>query len=514
MEKRLLIVITLLTTRLYADDFACHSFFTVRPQFRLVSPEKETQFRNDRMLLRKGGIEGTVQVVVFGGKSNNGLNVNRYFLPSNRAALTAQEYKAPQFTQDGIFVKTLEARNFNIATNPAADTTFKSTIYFRPHQETAGIGLSWIQNLWHDSNGVPRIWGELSFPIQYVNNQMNLNEIIVSNGGGVADTIGLDGAPHVGDMKQAFKQKTWCYGKVDNCADLSAWSVSDIEITFGYNALNDDACNFNFYAGFVVPTGTKIDQKNAAYIWRPVVGNNHHWGLLFGAHNGFIVFEHKQHQLLLEFDAEGQYLFANTQWRSFDLVQQGPWSRYLEVYTDVAQALQAEADTPPLQMDAGTSGINVFTTCARVHPKFTTNTNSGFVYTWNGTRFAQLQAELGFNFFVRQAEQITKERWDVDVAVKNIDGAGQTNIARSIMDNFPGSAITVADYTPLTLTDLDLNSAAHPTTLTHTVYLTIGFNWNDICLPTFFGLGASYEVTTATTALDRWLVFGKVGISF
>ena len=134
----------------------------------------------------------------------------------------------------------------------------------------------------------------------------------------------------------------------------------------------------------------------------------------------------------------------NTQWRSFDLVQQGQWSRYLEVYQNVAQATQAFNDPAPLNMNAGTSGINVFTTCAQVHPKFTANTNSGFIYTWKG-----LQAELGFNFFVRQAEEITKCSWNTDVAIKNITGAG-----------------------------------------------------------------ASYEFTTVTTALDRWLLFGKIGISF
>ncbi|MBY0110213.1 MAG: hypothetical protein K2X90_03825 [Candidatus Babeliaceae bacterium] len=510
MKKKIIKLVLLLTAKaVNCDDFACHSFFTVRPQFRLVAPEKEALFRNDRMLLREGGIEGTTQVTVYGGQSNNDLQLNRYFLPSNKTALTAQEYKAPNFTQDGLFVKDLEARNFNIETQQNSGTTFKSTILFKPQQTSFGIGLSWIQNLWHDTQGVPRIWGEISFPVQYIKNEMKLHEYIVDDGGGVSPTIGLDGAPHVANMTEAFKQKTWLYGKVDNCADLDAWGVSDIEITCGYNALTSDTCDFNAYGGFVVPTGTKIDQKNAAYIWRPVVGDNHHWGLLFGAHAGFIVFEHKLHRIDLEFDAEGQYLFKNTQWRTFDLVQQGQWSRYLEVYQNLQQATQAEADSAPLNMNAGTSGINVFTTCAHVHPKFTVNTNSGFIYTWKG-----LQVELGFNFFVRQAEEITKCSWNTDVAIKNITGEGQTNIARTIKDNFTGSAISLADYKHLTLSDLDLNSAAHPTTLTHTIYLALGWNWNDIFIPTFFGAGASYEFTTVTCALNRWLLFGKAGISF
>jgi hypothetical protein len=516
--KRKLVALALLfaAPAAHADDFAGHSFFTVRPQFRLVSPEKEALFRNDRMLLRDGGIEGTSQVVVYGGQSTNGCQLNQYFLPSNKTSLNVQEYKTPFFTQDGQPSKDIEARNFNIVTESGTET-FRSNISFNPQQTSFGIGFSWIQNIWHDCDGVPRVWGEISFPVQYIKNEMNLRETVLNDGGGVATiggvtTTGLDGAPHVANMTQAFAQSNWLYGKVNNCADLHEWGVSDIEITLGYNALFSEACDFNAYVGFVAPTGTKINQKNAAYIWSPVVGNNHHWGVLFGGHICFNLREYGEHSLRLEFDAEGQYLFKNTQWRSFDLVQQGQWSRYLEVYQNVAAATAAadSAISPaPLNLDAGTSGINVFTTCAQVSPKFTANTNTSFIYNYLG-----LQAEVGFNFFVRQAEEITKCSWVTDVAVKDVDGTGLTNIARTITNDFPNSDIALASYTPLTLADLDLNSAAHPTMLSHTVYAAAGWSWDDICLPVFIGAGGSYEFSTVNTALDRWLIFGKIGISF
>ncbi len=508
--KRKLVALALLVAApaVHADDFAGHSFFTVRPQFRLVSPEKEALFRNDRMQLKDGGIEGTCQVVVYGGQSNNGCAINQYFLPSNKTSLNVQEYKTPFFTQDGQPSKDLEARNFNIVTSSVTET-FRSNIAFNPQQTSFGIGYSWIQNIWHDCDGVPRVWGEISFPVQYIKNEMNLRENVLNDGGGADGNVGLDGAQHVGNMTEAFAQSNWLYGKVNNCADLSVWGVSDVEITFGYNALFSETCDFNAYVGFVAPTGTKIDQKNAAYIWRPVIGNNHHWGVLFGAHACFYLYECGLHNLRLEFDAEGQYLFKNTQWRSFDLVQQGQWSRYLEVYQNVAAATAAAGDPSPLNLDAGTSGINVFTTCAQVSPKFTANTNTGFIYNYRG-----LQFEGGFNFYVRQAEEISKCSWNTDVAVKDVDGTGLTNIARTIKNNFIGSDISLASYNPLSLADLDLNSAAHPTMLSHTVYAAAGWSWDDICIPTFVGFGGTYEFTTVNTALDRWLLFGKIGISF
>ncbi len=506
MIKKLYIL--LLPFALCADDFASHSFFTVRPQFRLVSPEKMALFRNDRMEVPENGIGTAVEVVLFGGQSLNDLALNRYFLTSNKSSLTAQEYKDPNFTQDGLFTKDLEARNFNIETT-ATDETFKSIIFFRPQQTTFGIGFGWLQNFWYDCDGVPRVWMEVSFPVQYVKNEMDLHETVINDGGGVSDTIGLDGAPHVANMKDAFKQSNWLYGKVDNCRKLDTWGVSDIEVVFGYNAFCSERCDLDAYAGFVAPTGTKINQCNAAYIFSPVVGNNHHWGLLFGAHACFRFYQHGLHTIRLEFDAEGQYLFKNTQWRSFDLVQQGQWSRYLEVYQNLAQAEAAAGATPPLTMNMGTSGINVFTLPAEVHPHFTINTNSAFIYNWKG-----LQAEVGFNFYSRQAEDIRRCSWNTDVAVKDIDGTGLTNIARTIKNNFHNSDTALVDYTPLTIADLDLNSAAHPTMLSHTIYAALGYNWDDICIPTFIGGGASYEFTTVDTALDRWLIFAKVGISF
>lgn len=506
MKKKLLLLTVVTSLIVRADDFAGHSFFTVRPQDILVSPEKEALFRNDRMLLGEGGIEGAFQVVVFGGQSNNDIELNKYFLPSNKASLNVQEYKTPNFTQDGLYTKDIEARNFNIETADA-DQTFKSNIFFRPYQSTFGIGFTWIQNLWHDSNDVPRIWGEINMPVQYVCNKMNLHETIINNGGGATGTPGLGGQPHVDSMEAAFKQEGMLYGKVDNCAKLSRWGVSEIEVTAGYNAVCTETCDLNTYAGFVIPTGTKINQRNAEYIFSPVVGNNHHWGLLFGGHIGMKVYDHGLHRIRLEFDAEGQYLFKNTQWRSFDLVQQGQWSRYLEVYSSIAQADVAAASPAPLNMDIGSFGINFFTTCAQVHPHFMVNTNTGFIYTWKG-----VQAEVGFNFYGRQAEEITKCSWNTDVAIKDISGDGVTTIARTIKNNFTASVMP--SYTPITLADLDLNSAAHPTMLSHTVYVAAGYTWDDICIPTFIGGGATYEFTTVNTALDRWLIFGKVGISF
>jgi len=63
--------------------------------------------------------------------------------------------------------------------------------------------------------------------------------------------------------------------------------------------------------------------------------------------------------------------------------------------------------------------------------------------------------------------------------------------------------------------DLDLSSAAHPCVISHTVYGAAGYYWDNLCFPIMIGLGGSYEFSgRMNTSLDRWLIWGKFGISF
>jgi hypothetical protein len=74
----------------------------------------------------------------------------------------------------------------------------------------------------------------------------------------------------------------------------------------------------------------------------------------------------------------------------------------------------------------------------------------------------------------------------------------------------------LADYLDnvLTIADLDFESAAHPCMFTHTVYGYVGVHFDDWCRPTFMGVGASYEFGPDNSSLDRWMVWGKIGMSY
>ena len=479
-----------------------HTFFSVRPQFQSATPERESFFRNDRMTMRDCGWGSAFQAVIFGGKSTRGKDLGAFFLPGcgNSNCINVLEFDpGTVLSQDNNTLKDVEARNFNIET---VDGTFASKVCFCPKQSVVGVGFVWKQALCYRDNGGVRFWGEISLPVVRVENTMGLRETVTNDGGGAVDEVGLDGAPRVANMTAAFRQSNWKYGKINAGCDMRKTRVADIELKLGWNSCASELCHVEAYAGIVIPTGNR---PKGEFVFEPIVGNNRHFGVMWGYNLGYELWNCEDHKIIVELDLNGRWLFRNHQTRSFDLCDKS-WGRYLETYANIEDA-QAAATAGDL--NSGTSGINVFTQCVKVSPRFANNFNTAFVYT-----HCDFMAELGWNFFARQREKVELQNWAGAAQVKDIGGAGNTNTARTIKNNYPDSFVDVADYQALALSDLNLDSAAHPAVLSHIIYGAIGYNWSDRCYPTFIGLGASYEFAHVNTAISHWTVWGKAGISF
>jgi hypothetical protein len=244
-----------------------------------------------------------------------------------------------------------------------------------------------------------------------------------------------------------------------------------------------------------------------------VIGNNRHFGVILGNTIGFDLWTKYCYNFHMYIDGVTRYLLKNHQIRSFDLVGR-PWSRYMEVYRTSEDAATAAATQ---NANSGTSGINVFTRCVRVRPHLSSTINTGFVLSWQRDCASGI-FEFGYNFFARQSEVVELDCSTsiANVALKGVNGVGTTTAARTIKYNFPASVFTFAErYQALTNCDIDLDSAAHPATISYTVYATLGYKWEREC-PFFIALGGSYEfaVNEINTTPDRWLVWGKCGFTF
>jgi hypothetical protein len=491
-----------------------HTFFSFRSEFQTGMPVRVSFFRND-LLDECQGLGGAMEAVVYGGQIDRegSAKIARFFLPGGctGCCLNVREFNPaqesnPVNTEDGSPIKDVEARHFNIRTRRQ---NFASRLCFSPEHKRLGIGFAYKQTLTRRCDGTTQFWFELGFPVERIQNSIRLTEAIESTGGGARQEIGLDNSPRVGTMVQAFNQRNWLFGKIDSRKHVK-WGVADVELKLGYNSITCEPCTLSSYLGVVIPTGTKVRNK---FVFEPVVGNNRHYGAILGNTIGFALWKKNCYNLYLYIDGVTRYLFRNHQIRSFDLIGK-PWSRYMEVYRTPEDAAAAAATDNP---NSGTSGINVFTRCVQVRPHLSANFNTGFVLSWQRD-CASWVAEFGYNFFARQAEvvELDGNTSISTVALKGVNGAGTTTAARTIKNNFQQSVFTFAErYQALTNCDIDLESAAHPATISYTVYATLGYKWEREC-PFFAAIGGSYEFSVAdiNTTADRWLIWGKVGFTF
>lgn len=503
-----------------SDDVYSRSFWADnQSRFRTGFPLHDTMFRSRRMDAKCDGIGGAVEVVGYFSKyqeDKENKHLSRFFMPFGLTQLNVIEYKVgvtdggtnPSTDNSDLNPsKNIEARNFNIQTS-STTTTYSGSIRFCPKQEIGGIGFSWMQTLWRDcETETPKLWFQVSFPVEMVKRQLILRETVFSDGGGAAPVTGLDGAPRVGNMTQAFKQMNWNYGRIDGKC-RHEWKVANVEVKLGWETYWSECCQLDGYIGFVAPTGTKVDKCVAKYIFSPVVGNNHHWEFILGNNYHVDAWQHNEHAVRLNYNMNSQIIFKNEQWRMVGLKDKD-WSWFQEVYSSLDQAQAAATAADP---NSGTSGVNVFTRKVEVSPRYAFDINAAAIYT-----YCNWTAEVGYNFYIRHSEKLALcGKFTDQIAIKSINGIGQLSLARNIGKNFRYDSYDVTDYSLVQIkkSDLDLLSASHPGILSNTIYGVVGYDWKTCDYPLFVSVGGSYEFTSINTAINRWTVWGKWGMSF
>ncbi|MCK5632208.1 hypothetical protein KAH94_00495 [bacterium] len=543
-------------------DTIGHTYFAGRPQYQSASAEKITLFR-DRMDAKKDidAKGGAFQFTVFGGKSGNESGLRSFFSPTCKTKLNVKEEGFIDSNRADLEKELPEStdiigRHFRILTNngykrlgsePVYEPLFESEICFTPKQTTFGIGLTWRQNLttlWADSpeDKDYNWWVEVSSPLTYIKNTMGLTEKVLEDGGEVYEDIieelGED-YEFFGNMKDAFNQKAFKYGKIidscnDKCNAMSKWRLADIELKVGAEWVKGDTCVLEGYFGILLPTGNK---PTAEYMFEPIVGHAGHWGILKGSSAYFKVWEDEVEgkKLHVTTDLNGTYLFERCEKRSFDLKCR-PWSRYMEVYVDADDAKKADeeiSDSVVASKLYATPGINVFTQDLKVRPRLSCSLNTAFVYTKEESGF---RGELGYNCYARQKECVKLScPWKTGVVLKASGGDGDSAPLATIGDRKELIETEVDTYTEvihvqsnsfnedfhnkvsITESDLDLDSAAHPAVFSHTFHASMGKRWEeneDRDYPTYLGAGASYEFGSDNAAMSRWTLWAKAGVSF
>lgn len=497
-----------------SSDATGHTYYSVRPLYQSAMPEKVSHFR-DRALARECGWGGAFDFTFFGGRTTKSKDLGEYFMFCHKNALSVNSDGAD-------LLRDVNPLHFNIQYGTEQyPGDFSSVIEFRPRQSVFGFGMTYKQYLGSNCECEPRWWLEVGLPIYHVRNDVRLTEADVQTTGDLQEG-------RAKDMTEAFTGDTtywngdkWLFGKI--VGSQKKTRVAEVEVKIGYDYIDCETCHMDGYFGIVIPASAR---PKGEYVFEAIPGNNFHGGFTFGASYGYMVWENCDKQIYWEVDTHSRYLIRNTQTRSFDLKNR-PWSRYMLTIADSdAASLVRQATTLEEALENLTPGINIFTRKVHVSPRFQFTLNNAFVYE-NG---CGLHVELGYGFWARQAEKVKlKDGWVEGPAIANLDPnafPGETN--RNIVNRLSnvgndndGAGVPYIDssngtdeqVTIIRLQDLNLQSAAHPATMSQLVYLSGGYHWDDLCYPVYVGLGGSYEFTGVNTAVNRWTLWGKFGVS-
>ena len=213
------------------------------------------------------------------------------------------------------------ASDFNII---SLNGDFKSQISFNPTRTECGVGLTYKQGF--DVNwcgfGDWTLWFEASGPITNVRTRMNLCESILNTGGGIntgdivdsdANIPGTINTP-VANMAQAFAQSQWNYGRIDCNCPTSKTRLANLDLIVGLETVQRPECHLESYVGVQVPTGNRVRSRE---LFEPIVGHNHHFGVMFGSNAGLEIWTDCENDksLWFEFTLHGLYFVSNNQTR-------------------------------------------------------------------------------------------------------------------------------------------------------------------------------------------------------
>ena len=500
------------------------STFVFRPQFQIGSPEYLTASR-ERMDAKEDGNGGSLQLTLFGGRSTKPGKLASYFTPDCKTCLRANSENT-----DGTTDLIAQHFNVNLQEQDGQETLFSSRISFCPRVKTIGLGIVYRHNLHQLLSDCydpeeRHAWFEISTPLTRIETTMGLSERITTSQTLEAEKVEELDQTFYSSMKAAFNQNAWCYGKINGCCECSETRLADITVMLGYETVKCDCCLIESYIGFLAPTGNR---RCGHYVLEPIVGHAKHWGFVKGTNIIGKLWEDCEQERLLQvaMTIHGQYLFKKEEIRSFDLKNK-PWSRYMEVYKNEAQAQEAlnlQESSEEAAALLSTPGINVFTKCLCVRPKLSITSNTAFIYS--GKRF---KGEAGYNFYAKQSECVELCGWKQGPALKAARGQGKTNGLRTINIDRDESERDIKpchdafdttepfaryECNVIKACDIDLESATHPYFFSHTFYGSIGARWDDKKYPMYIDFGGSYEYGCENMVLNRWTAWAKLGASF
>lgn len=492
------LALLLLHSYAHAEDISGKSVFVDFPNYELYSTTGYTLIADLEHDKGHAVEKPELSLSIFGGKTTRDgqENLRNYLLFDNKKELIVKEDVPDSLAED--LSQDILCRDFNVRT--VGDQHY-SKITMDPKQTKLGFMISYR----HPIN--EKYWVNFDAPFEHLKQTVGLTETIVvaqstnnqraSNPDAFFDTGTTTRLTAQINMFEAFRQTGLKYGRIDGTQKKDG--MADFKIRFGRNAVVRDDLFVSQYVGVIVPTGNR---RTAEYMWEAIVGNGHHAGIDWGNTTQICVHEANRCNWWVTNVLSGNYLFENTQKRSLDLYN-GPWTRYLAMFENSATRATNQR----------TFGINLMTQDVKVSPGFALGMASQVSLVgknWN--------INLGIINRFRQAEEVQlAQAWEEGPMIADLaEPAGVPGEVAPLRKMGRGIDLTgIASDSNIFIkeSDINLNSAAHPSVLSSTIHASAAY-FNNGEFSQNYELGGSVDTSRQNAGISRWNVFGRLLISF
>jgi hypothetical protein len=372
--------------------------------------------------------------------------------------------------------------------NPA--TPFDGTLSIRPERKQ----FTYIGNLYFDfSDYWCGLWGDFTWGITNAHHRLNCCQT------GNEGTI----CPGVATISDALSQDSLSYSKFycDNCHDgKRRTGFEDVQLRLG---LDYTWCGDNHFSPYIIGTIPAGRRATAEYIFEPLVGSKH------GSIGGGFIADYTidwcgcgdDSSLVLLSDFNYRFVFKHDECRTFDLIPNGPFSRYILVVDQANPGLPFQA-------------ANITTSRVKVAPRSTIQWWVGLNYEYCNWDF-----EVGYNLFWRQKERFKGDciPLPTTVGIYNLNGCGISSVTASNA-TMTDSGTADAVFVGIPSSAINVDSGLAGRVLSNKVYGAL--SWTGCacdCFEWMAGFGASYEFVSKhdrCNALQNWAVFGKWAVGF
>lgn len=408
-----------------------------------------------------------------------------------------------------------EATTDVFARNFLLNDQFSGTLTMNPLVRNFVLDINFYLGL---DEWIPGLWFQIDVPVNWTSWQLRLEETVTSTGLFIAaNTFGntLAASSNLGSiitavdgqlLNPALPQitQTLQYGRINNDKQRKT-SVADVTFILGYNFWLSECGYFGIQGVVVAPTGTR---PGAEFLFEPIVGNGKHVEVGGGFTAGYDLWNNGCDQSFGIY-AEGYvtHMFRANQRRTFDLTANGVGSRYL-LFKRFTGA------SPLVYDDAILFGPNVTTLECKVQNDVQGDAAIMFDYKNCGFTF-----DVGYNVWGRTKDKIsitgTIPANTFGVQGGTLTTGGTINDTQSL-SQIDGTFLPAdPDAVAITVASLNVDSAAHPSTLSHTVFAHFGYVWENCDYMPFLGVGGRAEFAgKKNTAFNQWGVWLKGGFGF